>query len=230
MQKHRVRRTLTASWERGIAGVEILLAFVYSPEKWAATHGAPWVEAQRVWGFAIQLLYLLARVPMMTTDGQETVFEPRRSALPTSPWVRHLIRREQQLPGYRGDVDLIGELDLMAEGKGDLSEVFVGRFTARRQFVYAYLFDSPLRSVVEQLKHADHRTWKVCPLCLRPFPAVRKTKTCPVCRLHLTRRQIQRRLLEAPRDPKRLVALLLAVPAARATYKFVQASLPPDNG
>jgi hypothetical protein len=64
---------------------------------------------------------------------------------------------------------------------------------------------TPLRpiyeAVEESLRGRRRRAWRMCPLCGRVFPALRKTKTCAVCRLQWTRREIQWRLRGVPRDP-----------------------------
>jgi hypothetical protein len=59
-----------------------------------------------------------------------------------------------------------------------------------------------LRPVLEEADRALSVPWHVCPLCGRPFPLhAHAAKACPPCRRRYTRREVERRLARAPRDP-----------------------------
>jgi hypothetical protein len=178
-------------------------AFLYGPERLARKHGLAWSEVaetiERTRRFALTWLYQRAEVPVVGPDGEQMTVLAKPIHSP------HAARTRHELFDVKYPSEWIDTVEEMAAEEAP-KMVETERFLVEGNPHLVEDWHSPLvkkvLSIVEyQARVALRRKWKVCPLCARVFPAYGKTLACPPCRRRWTRRQVQRRLRRAPKNP-----------------------------
>jgi hypothetical protein len=187
-----------------------LASFLYTPARWARRRGVQWTSSLgREWGHLLWKVYSLAGVPHILSDGTRSILPTRRTTLsPLAPSMlrlfesRALATKSSLFNRYtRRPLSLFPKsaprksLGLTAFFEPS-PETLLGEMRKRSPELASLL--QPLYGAYAV---AVTRRWKLCPLCGRAFPASRKAICCPPCQARWTRRQRQRRIAQAPKDP-----------------------------
>ncbi|HLY23521.1 MAG TPA: hypothetical protein VKT83_13740 [bacterium] len=179
------------------------LTFLYAPQRLTRKYGLIWGDVsdilERTRRFALTWLYHRAQLPLVGPDGERMTVPAKPIHSPKAARTRHELFDVKYPPEWTDTVERMAYEDtpemveterFLIEGNPHLIEGW-----------HPLGVNTVLRIVERQAKVALRRKWKVCPLCARVFPAYGKTRACPPCRRRWTRRQVQRRLKRAPKNP-----------------------------
>jgi hypothetical protein len=186
-----------ARWPRDLGE---FLTFAYAPERWARKHSLDWTEdLQQRSRMVVVWLYHRAGVPTIGPDGRRIVVPVKPRYAPTAPWVA------RELNDVKYPPVLSERLEQIVRGNS-YGMIETDRFMTTSRAHLAEDWHPPevrkaLHAIEDQASVAASRQWRVCPLCGRAFPRLGNTKACPPCRRRWTRRQIQWRLVRAPKEP-----------------------------
>jgi hypothetical protein len=193
-----------------------LASFLYTPARWARARSVAWTdELEQLQQQFLKGIYRATEAQRLS-DGSAAARAPRLSS-PLSPQVSGHLARSARVLAAQGMRFIISGGIVVARGPGvEKAERVLSEIAYRSPMLV-----EPMRTLCQQQEDATsgHWQWKVCRLCGRAFPAIRKAKACPPCRRRLYRRQVEWSLRSAPVIP--VVILPLGLSGQRGVWLWI---------